>query len=77
MIVTLQIERMETLDEVRAFVEGSEPVDFKLAGRESAFGFVRRILLCFGYHAELPAAKVLLRACLGKVTGLSRAQSFG
>ncbi|MCZ0944483.1 MAG: integrase [Gammaproteobacteria bacterium] len=74
MIVTLQIERMETLDEVRAFVEGSGPVDFKLADRESAYGFVRRTLVRFRYHVQGKAAKGLLRAFLGKATGLSRAQ---
>ena len=74
MIVTLQIERLETLDGVRAFVEGSEPVDFKLVDRESAYGFVRRTLVRFRYHAQGKSAKGLLRAFLGKATGLSRSQ---
>ena len=74
MIVTLQTERIRTLDEVRAFVEGNEPVDFELADRESAYGFVRRTLAHFGYHGQGKAAKGLLRAYLRKATGLSRAQ---
>ena len=72
--MTLQIERLETLDGVRAFVEGSEPVDFKLVDRESAYGFVRRTLVRFRYHAQGKSAKGLLRAFLGKATGLSRSQ---
>ena len=52
MIVTLQTERITTLEEVRAFVEGNGPVDFELVDRESAYGFVRRTLAHFGYHGR-------------------------
>ena len=45
--MTLQTERIGTLEEVRAFVEGSEPVDIKLADRASAYDFVRRTLVRF------------------------------
>ena len=75
MIVTLQTERIRTLEEVRAFVDGNEPVDFELADRESAYGFVRRTLAQFGYHAQGRVAKGLLRAYILKATGLSRAQA--
>ena len=74
MIVTLQTERITTLEEVRAFVEGNGPVDFELVDRESAYGFVRRTLVRFRYHAQGKSAKGLLRAFLGKATGLSRSQ---
>ncbi len=68
MIVTLQTERIGTLEEVRAFMEGNEPVDIKLADRASAYDFIRRTLVRFGYHAEGRAAKGLLRAYIGKAT---------
>jgi len=55
-------------------VEGSGPVDFELADRASAYAFVRRALVEFKYHAEGRRAKGLLRAYIGKATGLSRAQ---
>ena len=45
MIVTLQTERVRTLDQVCAFVEGSEAVDFTGADRESVYEFVRRALV--------------------------------
>ena len=44
MIVTLRTERIRTLDEARAFLEGSEPVDFTLSDRDPAYLFVRRSL---------------------------------
>ena len=50
MIVTLQTERVRTLDQVRAFVEGSEAVDFTGADRESVYEFVRRTLVRLSYE---------------------------
>ena len=67
MIVTLQAERIGTLEEVRAFVEGSGPLDIKLADRASAYDFIRRTLVRFGYHAESKAAKGLLKAYIGSL----------
>ena len=49
MIVTLQTERVRTLDQVRAFVEGSGAVDFTGADRESVYEFVRRALVRLDY----------------------------
>ncbi|WP_423928900.1 integrase [Candidatus Palauibacter sp.] len=74
MIVTLRTERIRTLDEVRAFLEGSEPVDFTLDDRDSAYVFVRRSLERLRYHRLGKPDKGLVKAYLAKVTGLSRAQ---
>ena len=74
MIVTLQTERVRTLDQVRAFVEGSEAVDFAGADRESVYEFVRRALVRLGYERLGKSDKGLVRRYLAKVTGLSRAQ---
>ena len=74
MIVTLQTERVRTLDQVRAFVEGSEAVDFTGADRESVYEFVRRALVRLDYGRLGKSDKGLVRRYLAKVTGLSRAQ---
>ena len=74
MIVTLRTERIRTLDEVRAFLEGSEPVDFTLNDRDSAYVFVRRSLERLRYHGLGRPDKGLVKVYLAKVTGLSRAQ---
>ena len=50
MIVTLRTERIRTLDQMSAFVEGNEPADFELTDRGSAYAFVRRTLVRFEYH---------------------------
>ena len=89
MIVTLQTERVRTLDQVRAFVEGSEAVDprtrfrehklsrgraFAGANRESVCEFVRRALVRLDYERLGKSDKGLVRRYLAKVTGLSKAQ---
>ena len=45
MIVTLQTQPVRTLEQVRAFVEGSESVDFAAGDREGAYALVRRTLV--------------------------------
>ncbi len=74
MIVTLQTERVRTLAQVRAFLEGSEPVEFAGAGREGIYALVRRTLVRLDYHRLGKPDKGLVRRYLAKVTGLSRAQ---
>lgn len=74
MIVTLQTERVRTLDQVRAFVEGSEAVDFAGGEREGVYTLVRRTLVKLDYHRLGKPGKGLVRRYLAKVTGLSRAQ---
>ena len=72
--MTLQTERLQRLEQVRAFVSGNEAVDFELVDRPSAYGFIRRTLVQFGYRSLGKADKGTVRAYLGKMTGFSRAQ---
>ena len=74
MIVTLQTQRVQTLDQVRAFVEGSEAVDFAGGDRAGVYTLVRRTLVKLNYHRLSKADKGLVKRYLTKVTGLSRAQ---
>ena len=74
MIVAMQTEGLKTLGQVRGFVEGNAGVEFELPDRESAYGFVRRTLVQFGYHGLGKGEKGVVRAYVRKVTGLSRAQ---
>ena len=75
MIVTLCTERIRTLDEIRAFLEGSEAADITPHDREAAYAFIERTLVRFRYHFGLPrAGKGLVRKYFTKVTGYSDAQ---
>ena len=70
----LQAERLRTLDEVGVFLDGNGPVDFQCADRASAYDFIRRTLVRFGYLALGKVDRGLVRRYLAKMTGLSRAQ---
>ena len=72
--MTLRTERIRTLDQLRAFLEGNEAADFQLTRRDSAYAFVRRTLVRFEYHGLRKPDKGLVKRYLEKVTGLSRAQ---
>ncbi len=74
MIVTLRTERIRTLDQLRAFLEGNEAADFQPTRRDSAYALVRRTLVRFEYHGLRKPDKGLVKRYLEKVTGLSRAQ---
>ena len=67
-------ERLSSLEQVRAFVEGSEGLDFVGSDRGSRNDFVRRMLAKFDYGTLGRADKGLAKRFLAKATGLSRAQ---
>ena len=75
--MTLQTERIRTLDQIRAFVEGSEAVDFTGTDRESVYEFVRQALVWMDYEGLGKSDKRLVRRYLAKVTGLLRTPPVG
>lgn len=74
MIVTLQTAGLQTLAQVRAFVEGNAPISFTLTDRTAAYAWMADTLRHFAFARCGRADKGLLRRYLAKVTGLSRAQ---
>ena len=56
MIVTLQTAGLQTLAQVRAFVEGNEPVSFTLAERKAAHPWMAQTLKQF-HHARCSRAE--------------------
>ena len=75
MIVTLCTERIRTLDDIRAFLDGNVAADITPHDRKAAYAFVERTLVRFRYHIGLSmAGQGLVRAFLAKVTGYSDAQ---
>ena len=74
MIVKLHTQGLQTLTDIRAFVAGSQAVDFEIADRRAAYRFVAETLRRLGYRRCSRADKGTIRAYLMTVTGLSRAQ---
>ena len=75
MIVTLQTERVRTLDQVRAFVEGSEAVDFTGADRGSVYEFVRRARGAVGLRAGRQGGQGAGPALPGEGDGAGRGRN--
>jgi hypothetical protein len=74
MIVKLHSQRLQTLDEVRAFLVGSGPLDFKVPARDKAYEWIENTLRQLGYKPLGKAEKCLVRDFLIKVSGFPRAQ---
>ena len=72
--MTLQTERLRTVEQLEGFLDGNVEVDFKPEGREAAYGFVRRTLVRLRYGELGRGGKGVVREYLAKTTGLSRAQ---
>jgi len=74
MIVTLKTQGLQTLEQIRAFLEGTEALNFDAPARESAYDWIAAELRRFGYLRLSKGDKGLVRRYLEKVTGISRAQ---
>jgi transposase InsO family protein len=63
-----------SLDQIRVFMAGAEPVEFTGQGRREIYEWVERMLKRHDYGRKGKADKGLLRRYVEKMTGLSRAQ---
>ena len=74
MIVQLDTHRLQTLGQVREFLDGSQEIDHRPQTRTEAYAFVAETVQRFDYAGRSKADKGLLRRFLTKATDLSRAQ---
>ena len=70
----LHSQRLQTVDEIRAFLSGSTTFDFELHSREEAYRWIQDTLRQFGYLRLGRPDRGVVKAYLEKVSGLSRAQ---
>jgi len=70
----MQDAKQQSLEQIRAFLEGSREICFQGQGRAEVYAWVTRLLRQQGYHRQGRAGKGLLRRYLAKMTGRSRAQ---
>ena len=64
-----------SLEQIRAFLEGSQEVGFQALNRAELYGWVQRTLGHHDYPKLGRTAKGLVRRFVAKLTGLSRAQT--
>lgn len=75
MIVKLHTQHLQTLEEIRAFLAGTTPLDFAVPARQDAYAWIEVSLRQLGFLRLGKADKGLIRDYLPKVSGFSRAQS--
>ena len=74
MIVNLTTQGLQTLDQIRDFIDHSAPLGFEPPDRSAVYEWIAQELRRFGYARLGKADKGLLKRYLARVTGLSRAQ---
>ncbi len=74
MIVTLLTHRLQTLEQVRAFLDGTDAIELAAADRQAACDFISQALKHFRYQRLGKVERGLITRYLGRVTGLSRQQ---
>ena len=70
----MQASERLSLEQIRAFLDGSQGVQFAAASRQERYAWVHRILREHDYDRLGRKSKGLVRMYLAKVTGMSRAQ---
>src|ERR1700682_2220570 len=63
-----------SLEQIRALVEASEEVHFEGERRKEVYEWITRLLRQQGYRTQGKVVRGLLRRCVAKMTGRSRAQ---
>ena len=63
-----------SLEQIRAFLAGSAPVQFKGEGREAVYAWVEKTLVRHQYASLGKTGKGLVRRYIARMTSLSRAQ---
>jgi hypothetical protein len=74
MILTRETHRLQTLDQVQAFLDGSAALTLAVAERSAAYAWMAETLRRFGYARLHRQACGLLLRYLAKVSGPSRQQ---
>jgi len=74
MIVTIKTQGLQTMEQIRAFLEGTQPLGFEAPAREDLYDWLTDELRRLGYLRLGKADKGLVRRYLERVSGLSRAQ---
>jgi transposase InsO family protein len=67
-------EQLQTLEQVKEFVEGSQPIAFRGINTRDKYGWIEEVLKRFRYQKLKKDGKGLIKNYLLKVTGYSRAQ---
>jgi transposase InsO family protein len=73
MVIDMEEARLQTIAQVRAFLDGATEIAFRVAKAER-YPFIERVLTRFGYASQGRIGKGVLLRYLARITGLSRQQ---
>jgi transposase InsO family protein len=73
MVIDMEEARLQTIAQVRAFLDGATEITFRVPQVER-YPFIERVLMRFGYAAQGRVGKGVLLRYLVRLTGLSRQQ---
>jgi transposase InsO family protein len=74
LIISMDDSEATSLEQIRAFLDGSAPVQFSGQRREEVYAWVERTVVQHQYASLDRPGKGLVRRYLARMTGLSRAQ---
>jgi len=74
MLLIMNDEQLQTIEEIKQFLEGSEPFEFRGLSTEEKYKWIKTALVKFKYNELKKAEKGVIRQYIQKVTGYSRAQ---
>jgi len=74
MQLVMNDRQLQTVEQVRQFVEGSEEVEFKGLTTREKYCWIQEVLIRFAYHRLKRDEKGVIRRYIAKVTGYSRSQ---
>jgi len=67
-------EQLQTIEQVKQFLEGSEAVEFRGLTTEEKYRWIKEVLIRFKYHRLKRDEKGVMRSYIERITGYSRAQ---
>jgi hypothetical protein len=73
MVINMEEARLQTIEQVRAFLDGATEIAFR-APKAERYPFIERVLTRCGYAAQGRAGKGVWLRYLARMTGLSRQQ---
>jgi len=74
MLLIMNDGQLQTVEQVRGFLEGSEVVEFRGLTTKEKYYWIEEVLIRFRYHRLKRAEKGVIRRYIEKVTGYSRSQ---
>jgi transposase InsO family protein len=74
MLLVMNDEQLETIEQIKKFLEGSEALGFRGLSTEEKYKWMETALVKFKYNELKKSEKGVIRQYIQKVTGYSRAQ---